>query len=221
MRMGGSSKGKSKSMGKTKGGGDGSKSKGDNFSTSPAILMVICALGIAAAAVAFPMVFSQATNQPQPGHRTANKTYISRCDFEVVQIKGLDAKGFQEKVAKSNAPVLLQFSGGVEDFTDPSLWELKALSQNYGHAKVGIGISDLIVRARGSGAKKMKLSTFIAGELEDTGEQRTDREPPYVFDPTFFNNFSSTLQMPEFLSTSDKTHTSLFFVGKNSNKYCP
>ncbi|XP_046558342.1 LOW QUALITY PROTEIN: F-box protein At5g06550-like [Haliotis rubra] len=118
-----------------------------------------------------------------------------------------------DKEYRLKKPVLLKFRNGAKDWTDPEKWTLKSLKSTYGQWMLYSGSSLEVVRRGGNGYLGSSFEEYVDGMMAEGQDDK--KEPPYVFDRSFYNDtdLSDTLNLPSFLSVDNNLEDSLFFLG--------
>ena len=92
--------------------------------------------------------------------KTNEKYDTNICDIDRKWSHELTSEDF-EKFYRYKKPVIVQFSSGAQDWTDPAKWTVSNLKREYGEWTVMSGNSREIVRRGGTGDLETSFSDFV------------------------------------------------------------
>ncbi|KAJ7331204.1 hypothetical protein OS493_019985 [Desmophyllum pertusum] len=138
------------------------------------------------------------------------KFNTSLCTIERREASSLNSEEF-EKVYRYKKPLIVHFSNGAADWTDPMKWTKASLLKLYSRWSILSGTSEDIVRRGGNGDTQTSFNEY----LDMMHEKKHNDEPMYVFDRTFYNDsdLPLSIKVPEYFNIKDGVDSSIFFLG--------
>ncbi|KAJ7331213.1 hypothetical protein OS493_019995 [Desmophyllum pertusum] len=138
------------------------------------------------------------------------KYNTSLCTIERREASSLNSEEF-ERVYRYKKPLIVHFSNGAADWTNPMKWTKASLLKLYSRWSILSGTSEDIVRRGGNGDTQTSFNEY----LDMMHEKKHNDEPMYVFDRTFYNDsdLPQSIKVPVYFNIKDGVDSSIFFLG--------
>ncbi|XP_078342854.1 bifunctional arginine demethylase and lysyl-hydroxylase PSR-like [Oculina patagonica] len=132
------------------------------------------------------------------------------CTMERREASSLNSEEF-ERVFRYKKPLIVHFSNGAADWTDPMKWTKSSLLELYSQWSILSGTSEDIVRRGGNGDKQTSFNEY----LDMMHHKKYNDEPMYIFDRAFYNDshLPESIKVPDYFKIKDGVDSSIFFLG--------